>query len=611
MLHEFFFDPITVGSAIAADASNGVLKPATFTDADGASATVESIAWEAGRVKVKVVPWSTLSGHVLDFIELDGRVSLSLSATNSMVHTADDTFVWSVGSQPWEDGDKLMVRIRTGVAAIASPPSTPTPTAASASIATRAPTSLPPPTSTPTPTPAPENLTQEIPPCTPISGSSVDPCEPDVKVRTSAVGGVGSGGIFEYDQPQTVRAFLDGAAISFIPHIVLRGTYIPDTARCTSGNPVHVPSYVEPGYFQHSILFQCFADVRVNSYVLGEGPERLTVQVSFRHYWDGYYASVAASDNMTEQEGVEFIRAIDVLVLEQGSATRDTAGIYGREVVLFIGPAHSHAIEVWEVFEIWDVQREDGTIIAVHPHRDDWRAARPDDYQTYRSQLEMELPAFTQAVTAANQARVTEYGGRIAPKDIPSRAEGVDLPMLVTDANRLRQYYTDTGAYGHPDGPPAQPPPVPTCLGRPAVSDPRANAGMVRDCTALLDGKDTLRGTATLNWSVDTSIANWEGITTGNTPSQVFSQVIKVELPNKSLNGSIPSSLGALFGLTHLDLSGNSLTGEIPVELGLLTKLEALKLGGNSLTGCIPAGLRNVSDSDLGRLGLAYCAPSS
>ena len=47
-LHEAFFDPVTVGTAVAADDSNGVLKPAAFTDANGASATLERIAWEPG-----------------------------------------------------------------------------------------------------------------------------------------------------------------------------------------------------------------------------------------------------------------------------------------------------------------------------------------------------------------------------------------------------------------------------------------------------------------------------------------------------------------------------------------------------------------------------------
>ena len=117
--HEFLFDPVTVGSAVAADASNGVLKPTSFTDTDGATATVESISYEplspgsgqAGKVKVKVVPWDALSG-VVDVIELDGTVSASLRVANSSVDLGSDTFTWSVPSQPWHDGDMLMVRIR-------------------------------------------------------------------------------------------------------------------------------------------------------------------------------------------------------------------------------------------------------------------------------------------------------------------------------------------------------------------------------------------------------------------------------------------------------------------------------------------------------------------
>ncbi len=484
------------------------------------------------------------------------------------------------------------------------PTQAPTRTRVVEPVPTLTPTSVP----TPIPTPVPAStaghsyLTEEIPPCTPISGYSVDPCEPDVKIQTRAVGGVGSGGIFEYDQPQTVRAFLDGGSISFIPHIVLRGTYIPETARCTAGNPYHVPSYQEPGYFQHSILFQCFADVRVNGYILGEGFDRLTVQVSFRHYWDGYYASIAASENMTEQEEVEFIRAMDALVLERGSATGDTEGIYGTEVVLFIGPGSNHATEVWQVYETWDVQRlEDNTVIVVHPHRDSWRAARPDDYQAYRSQLEMELPAFTQAVIAANQARITEYGGRIAPEDIQSRAEGVNLPMLVTDANELRQYYIDTGAYDHPDGPPSQPPP-PCGL---AVPDPANNPGLMRDCITLLGLKDALRGTATLNWAASSTITTWEGVALNASSTRVA----ELELDDEDLDGTIPPSLGELSALVTLDLSDNELTGAIPAELGRLANLQILRLSGNSLTGCIPLALRSVLTNDLSDLNLSYCRP--
>ncbi len=111
-LHELFFDPVAVGSAVSADATNGVLKPASFTDANGASTTLGSISYEAGEVKVEVTPDDALGGHILDFIELDGTVSLSLDVADATVDAANGTLSWSVSSQPWEDGDMLMVRIR-------------------------------------------------------------------------------------------------------------------------------------------------------------------------------------------------------------------------------------------------------------------------------------------------------------------------------------------------------------------------------------------------------------------------------------------------------------------------------------------------------------------
>ena len=111
-LHEAFFDPVTVGSAIAADATNGVLKPTAFTDGNNASATLQRIAWESGTVKLKLSPHTGLANHVLDFIVLDGKVSLSLDADEATVDAANNTLSWPVSHQPWKDGDKLMLRIR-------------------------------------------------------------------------------------------------------------------------------------------------------------------------------------------------------------------------------------------------------------------------------------------------------------------------------------------------------------------------------------------------------------------------------------------------------------------------------------------------------------------
>ena len=77
-LHEALFDPVTDGSAVAADSANGQLDPAAFTDGNGASATIQRIEWASDTVKVKVSPHTGLAGHKLDIIELDGAVSLSL-----------------------------------------------------------------------------------------------------------------------------------------------------------------------------------------------------------------------------------------------------------------------------------------------------------------------------------------------------------------------------------------------------------------------------------------------------------------------------------------------------------------------------------------------------
>ena len=116
-LHEAFFDPVTDGSTVAADSTNGVIKPAEFTDANGASATIKRIAWEAGTgesgtVKLKLSPHNGIAGHTLHFIALDGSVPLSLKVADATVDSANDTLSWTVASQPWNDGDKLMLRIR-------------------------------------------------------------------------------------------------------------------------------------------------------------------------------------------------------------------------------------------------------------------------------------------------------------------------------------------------------------------------------------------------------------------------------------------------------------------------------------------------------------------
>ena len=463
---------------------------------------------------------------------------------------------------------------------------------------------------TPSPTPeGPEYLKEDIPPCTPLPGSEIDPCEsnPDVSVSwTGGVGPLGSTASFG-DEPLSVADFF-GGPLSARPSIVLRGTYLPDSVRCVVGIPFRVPDYEEPGWFQNSTLMECYADLRVNSYIVGSGPSNLTVLVDFLHYSEGEFRDFLAEGD-THQQGMALMQAAFEDALANGG-DYGRVGIYGREAILFIGPGHNHETEKWQVFNIWEMEvRDDDTVIAVHPNREIWQRS-PTDFETHRSKLEMTLADFTTAARAAHQALVTANDGRIAPADIDGRKADVDLPMMETDANRITQFYTSAGAYRHPDGPPSQPEAVHECAGGAAVTLTLESGVLAQNCEALLAGKDTLKGAASLNWGKTVAIDSWDGISTADRDDAIpIKRVTKVELPNKSLNGSIPAEVGDLLWLTHLDLSGNSLTGEIPSEFSNLTNLEVLKLSGNSLTGCIPVALKDVPTNDLSSLNLPYCQP--
>ena len=121
-LHEAFFDPVAIGAAAGADATNGVLKPTTFT-VGGVSTSLRSLKGQGGTVTLELSPAASLTGYALDFIALDGSVALSLDGGADTA--AVETLTWTVEAQPWQAGDQIMLRIRD---ASADPPPTPTPT---------------------------------------------------------------------------------------------------------------------------------------------------------------------------------------------------------------------------------------------------------------------------------------------------------------------------------------------------------------------------------------------------------------------------------------------------------------------------------------------------
>ena len=106
-LHEAFFDPVDIGDAVGADATNGVLKPTAFS-LGGTTTTISSLKWEDGEVTMALTPTTTLADYAIDFIDTTGTTTLSLTSDNA----STTPLTWTVADAPWAAGDLLMLRIQ-------------------------------------------------------------------------------------------------------------------------------------------------------------------------------------------------------------------------------------------------------------------------------------------------------------------------------------------------------------------------------------------------------------------------------------------------------------------------------------------------------------------
>ena len=112
-LHEAFFDPVALGTAVVADDYRGQLSPATYS-VDSSETTLRRIGWDGDRAWVEFSSAPSPAGHHVDFIELDGSVGLRLDFDDATALSTDaggQALVWGVCDQPWAAGDLLMLRI--------------------------------------------------------------------------------------------------------------------------------------------------------------------------------------------------------------------------------------------------------------------------------------------------------------------------------------------------------------------------------------------------------------------------------------------------------------------------------------------------------------------
>ena len=257
------------------------------------------------------------------------------------------------------------------------------------------------------------------------------------------------------------------------------------------------------------LFLTCFADYAVTNFLLGSGTTPTTVTVAYDRMGEAASYDLYVREHDTGTYGTaalqtrgEYETSLQAQVVAAEKALSDEIG--GREAVVFLAPMGAHnaiGFEAWQAVAQWAVVTDDaGVVQAV---RDDTPEGDPEHTQT--------LANLTSRITtaAAGDAhattRVTTVGG------------------LQTHYRTTLLAYADItpGDGATTTFTPAQPPAAPTCTNGTVFANPADNRELVKDCQALLAAKDTLRGTATLNWSTGTAMSSWTGITTGGTPTRV------------------------------------------------------------------------------------------
>ena len=181
-----------------------------------------------------------------------------------------------------------------------------------------------------------------------------------------------------------------------------------------------------------------------------------------------------------------------------------SAEIGGREAVVFLAPMGAHnaiGFEAWQAVAQWAVVTDDAGV--VQAIRDDTPEGDPEHTQT--------LANLTSRITTA------------AAADAHATTRVTTVGSLQTHYRTTLLAYADItpGDGSTTTFTPKQPPAAPTCTNGTVFANPGANRELVKDCEALLAAKDSLRGTATLNWSTGTAMSSWTGVTTGGTPTRV------------------------------------------------------------------------------------------
>ncbi|KAG6511399.1 receptor protein kinase-like protein ZAR1 [Zingiber officinale] len=136
--------------------------------------------------------------------------------------------------------------------------------------------------------------------------------------------------------------------------------------------------------------------------------------------------------------------------------------------------------------------------------------------------------------------------------------------------------------------------------------------GLNSEGTALLSFKAAVRDDPSgslANWnSSHSDPCSWNGVTCRG------GSVAALSLPKKKLVGFLPSALGSLQSLRHVNLRNNRLFGGLPAGLFAARRLQSLVLYGNFFSGSVPQEIGNLlylQSLDLSRNLFAGSLPSA
>ena len=283
-------------------------------------------------------------------------------------------------------------------------------------------------------------LQEVVSPCLPVDGSGQDPCQGSAVLLT----GASSSSSWLLDELPAFDDIMLGNLVgryvpAVVPHIVIRGLVQPDTTRCEL---YWIEDFAYRNLPPVGYAYFCFAEVSVHEYIIGEGPAQLTVVM---HREPIFLTPQQAADWSNIREWM-----VPELLGDPGSRT--AASYEGKEMVLFLRIPITITLESWARSgwwgNTWFLQRnEEGEIRALEQ---DYSVARTDEL---RSQLDLPLSELVERIKKAAENRAVVTEGRI----------GLDsaLPLLVTDANRLQNFYVSEGAVYEGGDATVLPPPVP------------------------------------------------------------------------------------------------------------------------------------------------------